>query len=243
MNSDSHSPAPSLAFYKRQQAALSRRRLYPVTAFYTVFALIMLALGWRTARPLLAGAFFLAGVPVWTLVEYLSHRFVFHRHFKKSKKVYKKFYTGLANKYLDPLHFGHHERPTDALHISGRLRDLLPVFFVTLPLTLLCPLYTAPMLLAGVVQSYVIEEWVHHCMHYYNFRNSYYRRIKAYHLYHHSSRGIDLGYGITNEFWDIVFRTRFPAHVRARLAAGNRRAQGAAAYAETGGLPGPARRA
>ncbi|HEX8068694.1 MAG TPA: sterol desaturase family protein [Pyrinomonadaceae bacterium] len=221
MVADSVSARTSLAFYKRQQAAFSRRRLLPVTAFYTAYTVVMLALALRTPHPFRALAFFLLGVPVWTLVEYTSHRFVFHRHFKQSKKAYKKFYTGLANKYLDPLHFGHHERPTDALHISGRLRDLMPLFVISVVVScLVSPIYSLPVLLAGVVQCYVIEEWTHHCMHYYNFRLPYFRRIKAYHLYHHSSRGIDLGYGITNEFWDIVFRTRFPPHVRARLNSG-----------------------
>src|SRR2546423_3547389 len=204
--------------YKREQARISRRRLYPVTAFYTSYAIILLVLAWRTAHPYRAISFFLVGVPVWTLVEYLSHRFVFHKHFKRSKKFYKKFYTGLANKYLDPTHWGHHERPTDAMHISGGLKDLLPVFAVIVPLSFIFPFYTMPMVFAGVVQSYVAEEWIHHCMHFYNFRNPYFRRIKGYHLYHHSSQGIDRGYGITNEFWDIVFQTRFPEPVRQRLS-------------------------
>jgi len=73
------------------------------------------------------------------------------------------------------------------------------------------------MLLAGVVQCYVLEEWIHHCEHYYYFQNSYFLHIKKSHLYHHSSRGIDRGYGITNAFWDVVFGTRYPPHIRQRL--------------------------
>jgi sterol desaturase/sphingolipid hydroxylase (fatty acid hydroxylase superfamily) len=154
---------------------------------------------------------------VWTLIEYLSHRYVFHRHFKQSKKWYKKFYTGLAHKYLDPTHFGHHEKPFDGTHINGELKDLLPLFLLAVPLSFIFPTYTLPMLLAGVVQSYVAEEWAHHCMHYYNFRNPYFRHIKKYHLYHHSSQGVAKGYGITSGFWDIIFNSRFPDAVRQRM--------------------------
>ena len=203
--------------YKREQAAISRGTLYPVTVFYTAFAVLMLVLGLRTAHPYRALAFFLLGIPVWTLVEYTSHRWVFHKHWKMSKRPIKKYFTYLSNKYLDPTHFGHHERPFDGTHINGRLKDLMPIFLVSLPVTFIFPLYTLPMLLAGVVQFYVAEEWIHHCEHYYNFQNRYFRHIKKYHLYHHTSQGMHGGYGITNAFWDVIFASRLPKEVRQRL--------------------------
>ena len=203
--------------YKREQAAISRRTLYPVTAFYTVAAAILLTLGLRTGHPFRALAFYLAGIPVWTLVEYTSHRWVFHKHWKISKRPIKKYFTYLSNKYLDPTHFGHHERPFDGTHINGRVKDLLPIFVVAVPVSFIFPIYSAPVLLAGVVQCYVLEEWIHHCEHYYNFQNRYFRHIKKSHLYHHSSQGVGRGYGITNAFWDVVFNSRYPPEVRQRL--------------------------
>jgi sterol desaturase/sphingolipid hydroxylase (fatty acid hydroxylase superfamily) len=222
MSSESTLVVNSFRFYKRQQAAISRRRLYPVTLFYTAYAVILLVLAWRTAHPYWAVAFFLAGIPVWTLVEYVTHRYILHGRFKKSNLPYKKWFKNLANKHLDPLHWEHHERPTDGLHISGGIKDLIPLFVVAAPLSFIFPLYTTPMLLAGVVQSYVSEEWIHHCLHFYNFRNRYFRHIKGYHLYHHSSRGMERGYGITSGFWDIIFKTRFPASVQERLSSRGR---------------------
>jgi sterol desaturase/sphingolipid hydroxylase (fatty acid hydroxylase superfamily) len=214
---------PSSA-YKREQAAVSRGRLYPVTAFYTAYSVILLAAAARwSARPWLAALFYLAGLPVWTLVEYVSHRYILHGRFKKSKhrwKIHKHF----AHKVLDPLHWEHHERPFDGLHINGTIKDLLPLFAVAAPLSfLLFPAFTASMLLAGVCQGYVTEEWVHHSVHYYNFRNRYWRHIKKYHLYHHTSQGMERGFGITSAFWDGVFKTRFPEDTRLRLfGEGNR---------------------
>jgi sterol desaturase/sphingolipid hydroxylase (fatty acid hydroxylase superfamily) len=73
------------------------------------------------------------------------------------------------------------------------------------------------MLLAGVVQCYVIEEWIHHSVHFYNFRNPYFRYIRKHHIYHHTFSGMELGYGFTSGFWDTVFGTRFPLSVRRRL--------------------------
>jgi sterol desaturase/sphingolipid hydroxylase (fatty acid hydroxylase superfamily) len=72
-------------------------------------------------------------------------------------------------------------------------------------------------LLAGVVQSYVSEEWLHYALHFSNSRFPLFRRLKKYHLYHHSPRGINKGYGITTRFWDGVFDTRFPVAVRRSL--------------------------
>ena len=206
----------SFRVYKRQQAAISRRRLYPVTVFYSAYSLILLTVGLRTARPLMAIGFYLGGIPVWTLVEYLTHRYVLHKRFQVSKHRWK-FYKKLANKYLDPLHWEHHERPFDGLHINGTLKDIIPLFAVAAPASFLFPIYTAPMMLAGIVQSYVIEEWIHHSVHFYNFRNPYFRYIRKHHIYHHTSSGMEKGFGFTSAFWDVIFRTRFPEPVRRRL--------------------------
>src|SRR5437899_844602 len=154
MRPDRRSGIAPVSAYKREQAGISRRTLYPVTAFYITCAAILLLLGLRTRHPYAALAFFFAGIPVFTLAEYLSHRFVFHRHWKQSKKWYKKFGTRLTHKYLDPTHFGHHEKPFDGTHINGRLKDLLPIFFFLLPLSLLFPIYTAPATFAAIMLGY-----------------------------------------------------------------------------------------
>src|SRR5215831_16972065 len=103
--------------YKREQAAISRRKLYPVTAFYSGYSVVMLAVGLRTAHPREALAFYAAGIPIWTFVEYFSHRFILHGSYKPSKKWYK-FYLKPLNKYIDPLHWEHHAQPYDGLHIN-----------------------------------------------------------------------------------------------------------------------------
>ena len=207
--------------YKREQIAISLRRLFPVTILYTSYSAILLFVGLRTAHPLAAMGFYLAGIPVWTLVEWSSHRYVFHGRFKKSANPYK-FYKTLANKYLDPLHWEHHARPFDGYHISGEWQDLLPLFVVAAPASFIFPTYSAPMLLAGVVQCYVAEEWIHHSIHFYNFRHPYWRYVKKHHLYHHTSAGMNRGYGISNGIWDVVFKTRFPENVRQRLSSKKR---------------------
>jgi hypothetical protein len=207
-----------VSLYKREQAAISRRSLIPITIFYPAFAIAVLVLGLRSGHPYQALAwFFLGGLPMWTLVEYTSHRWVFHKHWPISKRPIKKYFTYLSNRFLEPTHFGHHDRPFDGTHINGRLRDLMPVFVPAVAFCLFFPVYTLLTLLGGVVFFYVAEEWIHHCEHYYNFRNRYFKHIKKYHLYHHTSGGALGGYGITNAFWDVIFASRLPKDVRDRL--------------------------
>src|SRR5713101_1757165 len=201
------------AVYKRQQAALARRRLYPLSAFYTLYAILVLAIAFSTKHPWIAVAFFSTGCATWTLVEYLFHRYVLHGRFPAGKGFIRRF----LHERLDPLHWEHHERPFDGWHISGELKDILPLFFVAAPFSFLFPVYTLPALLAGVVQSYVGEEWTHYFLHYGKFRNRFFRHLKRYHLYHHSPRGMAMGYGITSGLWDLVFHTQYPKPVRKSL--------------------------
>jgi len=203
----------SFEAYKREQSRIARKRLYPLTVFYTTYSAIVLLLGLRSAHPWVAMIFYLAGGPVWSLVEYAFHRYVLHGRFPPGKGLIRRF----LHERLDPLHWEHHERPFDGWHISGELKDILPLFFVAAPFSFLFPLYSLPALLAGVVQSYVGEEWTHYFLHFGKFRNGLFRRLKRYHLYHHSPRGMEKGYGITSGIWDLVFHTQYPRPVRKSL--------------------------
>jgi sterol desaturase/sphingolipid hydroxylase (fatty acid hydroxylase superfamily) len=123
----------------------------------------------------------------------------------------------LLHKYFDHLHLEHHARPWDGNHVSGTIRDTLPVASVMALLSFLAPVYTAPVFVAGVLQSYILEEWVHHSVHFCDFDGRYFQYIKRHHLYHHSPKGIEVGYGLTSGFWDVVWQTRIPASERRAL--------------------------
>jgi dihydroceramide fatty acyl 2-hydroxylase len=205
---------PGHEIWKRE-AAKARGRLYPPTALYTVYAVCLMAWAFRSAHPAVAVVFFGLGVMVWTLMEYFVHRYVLHGRFPDGPGVVQHF----LHVRFDPLHWEHHERPWDGEHINGRIGDTLPFAAVLVALAAPFPVWSAPALIAGVLQSYIVEEWVHHSVHFYHFKNPYFRYIKAHHLYHHSPKGDGTGYGLTNGFWDIVFSTRIPAAQRRLLYA------------------------
>src|SRR5260370_1522583 len=157
----------SFAAYKREQSRIARRRLYPLTVFYTTYSLIVTLLGLRSAHPWIGMFFYLAGIPVWSLVEYLFHRYVLHGRFPPGKDFIRRF----LHERLDPLHCEHHERPFDGWHISCALTAILPRFFVANPFSFLFLVYTLPALLAGVVQSYFCVYWTQYLLHYHKFLN------------------------------------------------------------------------
>jgi hypothetical protein len=203
----------------RREAAKARLRLYPGTAFYTSYSLALLWLELRSSQTLLALSFFSGGMAAWTMLEYVVHRYVLHGHFPEGRGPVRWF----THKYLDPLHWEHHARPWDGDHINGRIRDTLPFAALLAAAGFLAPLPTAPMFVAGLLQAYVLEEWVHHSVHFYHFRNRYFRYIRRHHLYHHSPKGEEVGYGLTSGFWDVIWGTRIP-EVDRRVLYARRRA-------------------
>ncbi len=193
------------------EARKGRRRLYPTTAVYTVAATAAVAYALRS-NPAAAATSWLLGVAFWTWMEYMVHRFVLHGVFPDGPGV-----RHVLHKLFDHLHVEHHERPWDGSHINGRIRDTAPFLVLPAALGLVLPPHTMLAFLAGLVQAYVVEEWVHHSVHFYHFRNRYFLYVKRHHLSHHSRRGSEIGFGLTSGIWDIVHGTRIPADVRAAL--------------------------
>jgi hypothetical protein len=202
------------------EAAKARRRLYPVTTVYTFVSLTLLVLGLLSERPLRALGFYGLGLAVWTWLEYEAHRHILHGRFPDGPGPWRHF----LHESFDHLHWEHHARPWDGNHVNGTLKDTGPFVALFFALGLLAPPFTATLLVAGLIQAYIVEEWVHHSVHFASFEGRYFRYIKRHHLYHHSPVGSEVGFGLTSGIWDVVHGTRIPEGVRQRLAAAGRRA-------------------
>jgi sterol desaturase/sphingolipid hydroxylase (fatty acid hydroxylase superfamily) len=111
------------------------------------------------------------------------------------------------------------------MYINGHV-DTLWAALVLVPPTFLAPGYTAPVWIAAVLLCYAAEEWVHHAMHFWNFKSRYFRYIRGRHLYHHSRHGAGLAYGVTSGLWDVVSGTRIPSPARQQLMPWRHSAQG-----------------
>src|SRR5262249_16847373 len=152
---------------------------------------------WAWALPAFVG-----GVAVWTLVEYLAHRYVLHGIFRDGPGL-----QHWIHQRFDELHWEHHKRPWDGRHINGTIGDTLPFVLPAAAVSFLLPVYTLPAFLAGLIQAYIVEEWVHQAVHMYDFRDPYFRYIKRHHSYHHTEKGTELAFGLTNGVWDRVVGT------------------------------------
>jgi sterol desaturase/sphingolipid hydroxylase (fatty acid hydroxylase superfamily) len=207
---------------RRREARTARRRLYPVSVLYSVYSLAVLGITLaRASHPAVPLLFFATGALVWTLLEYFVHRYVLHGRFPDGDGLLRH----LLHKYFDHLHLEHHARPWDGNHVSGTIRDTLPFATLLALLSYVAPLSTLPVFIAGVLQSYIVEEWVHHSVHFCDFKGRYFKYIRRHHLYHHSPKGSEVGYGLTSAFWDVVWQTRIPAAERQVLYAQKRPAR------------------
>jgi sterol desaturase/sphingolipid hydroxylase (fatty acid hydroxylase superfamily) len=195
------------------EARKARHRLYPVSAVYTLGSLTMLFFALASEHWQRGLVCYVLGFAVWTWVEYEVHRYVLHGRFPDGPGPVQHF----LHENFDHLHWEHHARPWDGNHVNGTLKDTGLFVALLLALSLAFPSWTVSMLIAGVIQAYIIEEWVHHSVHFGRFKNRYFRYIRRHHLYHHSPKGSAAGYGLTNGFWDVVYATRFSAEIRRAL--------------------------
>lgn len=193
------------------EARKGRRRLYPVTVVYALVSLAAMTAALRSSPRAAAGAW-LFGVAFWTWLEYFVHRYILHGVFPDGPGL-----QHWLHRLFDHLHVEHHKRPWDGNHINGTIKDTAPFLLPAFLLALFLPPHTLLAFLCGLAQAYLVEEWVHHSVHFYHFANPYFRYIKRHHMYHHSQAGQELGFGLTSGLWDVAFQTRFPAEVREAL--------------------------
>lgn len=207
------SPVVPGRFVLADEARRARRRFLVSTIVYPLHFLIILALAVRTGQYARVVVFVALGFFLWTLVEYLVHRYILHGRFPDGPGI-----KHLLHRQFDHLHLEHHLRPWDGNHVNGTLKDTLAPAATLMAISfLLGPISTWPLFIATILLGYVIEEWVHHSVHFCNFRGRYFRYIKRHHLYHHSPRGAEVGFGLTSGLWDFILGTRIGESDRNRL--------------------------
>ncbi|KAJ8087261.1 fatty acid alpha-hydroxylase [Marasmius tenuissimus] len=145
--------------------------------------------------------FFLGNV-IWTILEYVLHRFLFHLD-----EYLPDHQAFLTLHFL--LHGVHHYLPMDRLRLV-----MPPVLFAALewPFTRLAyklfPVAMANGIISGAFLFYVLYDCMHYALHH-SMLPAYMKEMKKYHLGHHY-KNYELGFGVTSKFWDIVFNTYLP---------------------------------
>lgn len=154
---------------------------------------------------------FLFGIFIWSLIEYVLHRFLFHliNHVPADDPFWITIHFFL--------HGQHHKVPFD----SGRLvfppvaaGILASIFYFAF--ALLFPLAMARSLFAGGLFGYVTYDMMHYYLHHGSpTPGSYLHQLKKYHVSHHFEDQ-QKGFGISSKLWDYPFGTQpDKSHVKA----------------------------
>lgn len=162
---------------------------------------------------------FVGGIIVWSFLEYIMHRFVFH----VTKRVEEEVHQVVAG--LDPSeavlprlhgfnhvryfleHGVHHDFPNDSMRLvmPPSMSVPLAVLFYFLFLFLFGGTH-APALFAGLVAGYLAYDTIHYAVHHFPGRTKIGRYLKKHHFRHHyfdSTRD----YGVSSPLWDVIFGT------------------------------------
>jgi len=141
-------------------------------------------------------ASFVGGVALWTLMEYIIHRFSFH--FAPRGRF------GVVLAYL--IHGVHHAYPED-----HRRWATPPIMSVPIGLALYALFsvvfgrYVNP-IGSGVALGYMTYDLMHYMVHRGKVKSRVARFLRSHHMQHHYSSP-ERRFGVTSPFWDYVFRT------------------------------------
>jgi sterol desaturase/sphingolipid hydroxylase (fatty acid hydroxylase superfamily) len=173
---------------------LSKISYYSDFIVYPVVLVALTAVNFdRAARPSGAEWVFaaLAGLVLWTLMEYALHRIALHRM-----------------PYFSPMHGEHHAAPLALIGTPSWVSvSVLSAAFL-LPAWYWLGFNVADGLTVGVMMGYWWYGIVHHVIHHRanSAEPSYFNELRAWHMRHHYSpkRG---NFGVTTPLWDYAFGT------------------------------------
>src|SRR5213083_2075286 len=163
----------------------------PLILYLPVVGYMLYAALWRQGFSLfVVVGLFLLGMLLWTLLEYLIHRYIFH--YEPKTRIGKRLH------YI--IHGVHHDYPNDARRLV-----MPPSISVPLAFLLIFGRLT-PCVFAGLVFGYVCYDMLHYATHHFPMKHGVWLWLKQYHLRHHY-RDDQVGYGISSPLWDYVFGT------------------------------------
>lgn len=172
----------------------------PVAVFFLARSIMLLQAG---APWLHIPLGFLAGLFIWTLSEYLLHRFLFHLPPK----------TPAMERISFLFHGIHHVQPA----IKTRLVmppvvsiPLAVIFYGLFHLVLNSALgagqWVAPAF-SGFIIGYLFYDLTHYATHHWPIRGGAFKWLKRYHMMHHYKTP-NARFGVSSPLWDIVFGTK-----------------------------------
>jgi len=179
----------------------SRVRPWHVVAIWVPVALYLVTRALRDSSTSIAGVagVFALGLLVWTFLEYMLHRYLFHFHPNPASEFQ------VDTSWL--IHGIHHDYPWDGDRlVMPPTATLVIAAALWFPIRFIAgPHYNAA-LFAGIMAGYVTYDLLHYWVHHGAPQSRWGKWMRRYHLVHHFSTP-NQRYGITTPFWDHVFGT------------------------------------
>lgn len=178
--------------------ALTRTHIsIPLTLFWAVgivtiwYSMAKLGIPWQTVM-----VFFLGGVVLFTLVEYVMHRYLYHIPAKTEKR----------RRFQYVIHGVHHEHPRDKARLAmpPLVSIVLATLFIGLFRVLIGPNGYA--FGGGFLFGYSTYLLAHYAIHIYKQPRSLLGILWKHHNLHHYV-GDDGAFGVSTPFWDYIFGT------------------------------------
>jgi dihydroceramide fatty acyl 2-hydroxylase len=170
----------------------------PFVAWIPIMAFVLYRSVHRHVLGFVATALlFVSGMLLWSLTEYLLHRFVFHWTNDSA--------FGRRLHFL--VHGVHHDYPSDKDRLVMPLGASLPVgiIFYLIYYFTVGPVLGEPMY-AGMALGYMAYDGTHYAVHHFKQRTRMGRFVRRHHMLHHHLDHTG-GFGVSSPLWDLVFGT------------------------------------
>ncbi|WP_159473972.1 sterol desaturase family protein [Dyadobacter sp. 3J3] len=171
-----------------------------------IFIPVILYFAWKAIRQqelstIEFAGYYLSGLLVWSLTEYVLHRFIFHLEPKKGNKIQERIHF--------IFHGVHHDYPSDAHRLVMPPSVSIPLaatFYYLFSLILRSGPLAA--FFSAFMTGYLFYDMTHYALHHANFKNKFWKKLKKHHMLHHYDDA-SKGYGVSSPLWDKIFSSDF----------------------------------
>ena len=180
----------------------------PIVVLIVWVPVVVACLGFSIANRSAGWAFipaaFAIGLFLWTISEYVLHRFLFHFHPKNPSEQVKRL--------LFMIHGVHHYQPRSKTRLVMPPMLSIPLaalfygfYYLVIGAALNAPHWVMP-LFAGFITGYICYDMLHYAIHHFSWKSKFYRIIRKHHMAHHF-KAPDQLFGVSSPLWDHVFHT------------------------------------
>lgn len=185
---------------------MNARPLYQSVALFGIYAIVCLCIAFYQLAVHTIVGWFIGGFVLFTLVEYLAHRYFFH--LQPSSPV--------RARLQEAVHGNHHADPRQMTQIM--MKPGIALLVIVLTSAVFYELFGLLMFafLPGFLLGYSTYLIVHFAVHAYRPPTNFLRQLwKNHHLHHHQND--TKNFGVSSPLWDVLFRTLYTPNDRSTI--------------------------